>query len=180
MQPQNGQIHFLCNPICSEDKPDPIGVESDLFGAVIAPWLHPKVPRFYPELSPQARQHGVVSVQKQDRILLKTIDDMQLFPQDVLLCLKLLNVGNPDIGDHRTIGRCDLRQTAHFAKIAHPHLHNSDLMLRLQTEHRQRQSDLAVVVSFRTHNLLFRRKGKRDHLFRRRLPDASRHADHRD
>ncbi len=82
-----------------------------------------------------------------------------------------------DIGQNRVIRRGDGGDPAHFAELAHAHLHHGGVVFRRKAEHGQRQADLAVLVPLGLHHTHSRGKRKGRHFLRRGLADASCNAD---
>ena len=93
---------------------------------------------------------------------------------DFLERVEVLEVNRADIGDDPHIRPCDPAHFGDFARSAHPHLEDADVVVRGETKYRKGESEQVVIVSGRTVDAVLRLQNVRDKFFGRGFPDAAR------
>ena len=121
----------------------------------------------------------IVAIEEKNGTGQKGVRNVKLFSKNILLRAELLNMRDADVRHNGILRPGNLSKTAHFPEVTHSHLDDCHLVLRLKTEHRQRKTNLTVLIAFRLHGIPACGQGEGHHLLRRRLADASGDANHR-
>ena len=98
-------------------------------------------------------------------------------PNDVLRP-GALRVHRPHVGYHSHLRQRKIAQERDLARHVEAHLQHRPLVSRPESQHRQRQPDLIVVVAGVSQRPVALAQHLRHYLFRRRLAHAARDSDH--